>query len=175
MSLASLTWVLGNLIPFLRERLYPRPPLPNWLSDNSRLDRWLYFRSEDCPIASATSLTGKLNAAKYYFLVSTYCECSLLIYSSIFTSYFWSSYSYFILSSFFLLISITFWACSRYKLPIFYFQYCMYLYLAFTESSAIFFFLSFWCDRNWRSISSIFFLCSCEIFFNSRASSSLTR
>jgi len=34
----------------------------------------LLFFSGDKPIASATSLTGRLKAAKYYFLDSTPCE-----------------------------------------------------------------------------------------------------
>ncbi len=120
-------------------------------------------------------MTGKLNAARYYFLLSTYCEWNLLIYSiNLISSYCRFSYSFF-LSSFFLLISITFCACSKYNEPIFYFQYCIYLSLALFDSSAIFCFFYFCCDWKFLYIYYIFFLCDNDIFFNYLASSNLTK
>jgi hypothetical protein len=37
-------------------------------SDMSNVERLVLYLYGDCPIAYATSLTGKLRAAKYYFL-----------------------------------------------------------------------------------------------------------
>ena len=180
-SLAWFTLALGSLIEELSiDFLW-------WSSWSSYLDLLtlieelandlfiLLLSSEDCPIASATSLTGKLKAAKYSFLDSTSWEWALLISSKSLIY----SYSKF-LSSFFLFyfsfIALTkLCACSVYNAWSFSFQYFWNRSFACCDSSATFFFFSFWADWNYRYISLSFLLCSIETFLTSLASSSLTR
>lgn len=131
---------------------------------------WLWF-----PMASATSLMGRLRAARYYFLDSTPLEWYWLISSINFSSSSSNLCNSFLSYSFFLPTSMIVWACSVYMPANFSFQYCIYFSLACCDYSATFRFFSLCTVRNSRSISFNLFVCSIDMFLTSLASSNLTR
>lgn len=80
-SLASFTVVFGSFMLFPSDLSEPSVDLlSSILSFPPTLDVLISFFLSVCkPMASATSLTGRLKAARYYFLDSTCWEWNLFI------------------------------------------------------------------------------------------------
>jgi hypothetical protein len=127
------------------------------------------------PIASATSLTGMLIAARYYFLDSTPWEWYLLISSISLISSYYIFDSSFLFYYFYLPSLTTFCACYVYIPASFSFQNCIYLSLAAWDSSATFRLFCCCPVRKSLYISLMRRLCMSDCCLSSLASSSLTR